>query len=440
MRVKKFVARTLAEALVQVKTELGSDAVILHTTTVTVGGFLGLFGKRKIEVMAAVEDRPSGERKAEEQDAGDEERSGPVVRLPHAGKSHHWARVKPGGAAGAPAGIAGGSAKQSPLAAAAQAHSQTQAAPRPMAAAAYAGGTMAMSEAVGGSPALNSVQEEMADMKAMMSQLMQMVGQPQAGRALEPDLRSLLAALVKGGVHDEVALTVVNRVRNRITKGQGSWSEAREIARQVMISDLGAVRTVDVGSRVVALVGPTGVGKTTTVAKLAAHLTLHKRKRIALITADTYRVAAVDQLRTYAEILNVPLEVVYDQRDVKGALTRHQDKELILVDTAGRSPKNAVHMAELKSYLDELQVGEKYLVMSLTSGYRDATTIVDNYLPLSFDQFLFTKWDEAAAPGLLYNMIRKYKRPLSYITTGQNVPDDIAVADPEFIIQAILGD
>lgn len=371
MRVKKFMARTLPEAMAQVKADLGADAVILHTNEVKVGGLFGLFATRMIQVMAAVEQ---------------------------------------------------------------------QSAAAPLAPAVGLAAAPALAERAAVQPSLEAMRGEMADVKAMISDVVERLNLPASSGRLEPELRELVSRLARGGVEDQMAVSLANRVCARIARGQGAWPEVREIARELIMTDLGQVRTVDHSSKVVALVGPTGVGKTTTLAKLAAHLALQQRKRIALITADTYRIGAVEQLRTYSEILGVPLEVVYDPQEASRALDRYRDRDLILFDTAGRSPKNFSHMQELKTYLDAIQPASTYLVMSLTSAYRDSLLILEHYLPVGIDHFLFTKWDETVAPGLIYNVVRKHKRPLSYVTTGQNVPDDIEVADPEQITRAILGD
>lgn len=406
MRVKKFVARSLPEAMVQVKAELGPEAVILHTNEMKVGGIFGLFGQRMIQVMAAVEaNRPA-------------EKPTPAA-VPAA---------RAAAAALAPAQIVPAPAPAPALASA----------PAPAPVESKVQG-MRPAEEKPAAADVAAVREEIADMRAMMSQLMARMDQPAGTKQMEPQLKELMAALKRGGVEEEIAAPLLARVRNRIVKGNGDWSGALDLTRSLMMKDMGSVQTVNPKGRVVALVGPTGVGKTTTLAKLAAHLALVQGRRVALITADTYRIAAVEQLRTYSEIIGVPLEVVYDPSEVHGALAAHRDKDLILVDTAGRSPKNHAHMSELKAYLDVLEPSETYLVLSLTSGYRDAAMIVDHYLPMGFDHFLFTKWDEAAAPGLMYSIVHKYKRPLSYVTTGQNVPDDMEIADPETIIRAILG-
>ncbi|MDB4895865.1 MAG: flagellar biosynthetic protein FlhF [Firmicutes bacterium] len=392
MRIKKYVARTLPEAMAQVKTDLGSDAVILHTAEVKVGGWFGLFSQRMIQVMAAVE-----------QEAFTRPDPRPVPAQP-ARPPQPAQRPQP--AQLATVGIA----------------------PPPAA-------TATTAEANG------ALATQVADMKIMITELMDRVSLPPDARRLEPEFQHMLTALLSSGVLEPEAMAFVQKVRSACLKEGGGIAEAGDRARALMLKQLGTAQPVEPGrGRVVALVGPTGVGKTTTLAKLAAHLALQRQMQIALITADTYRVAAVDQLRTYADILGVPLEVVYEECELGAALERQRHRDMILVDTAGRSPHNQEHMAELNTYLQTLGADETYLVMSLTSGYRDALRVVDNYLPLGFDRFLFTKWDEAAGPGLIYNLVRKYKRPLSYITNGQSVPEDIEVADPAKITQAILGE
>lgn len=393
MRVKKFIARTLPDAMAQVRGELGPEAVILHTNEIKVGGVFGLFSQRMIQVMAAVEMQPVPATRSALQ---------PSRPVPEPALA---AAVTPEAAAPTAPGVAS-----------------------------------AVATAPSAALELAVVQEDVAELKDLMGQMLDRISLPASADRLEPELQPLFAALLRGGVQEETALGLLGRVRSRVAKANGPLTDAEGVLRDLMIRDLDRVRTVDDGGRVVALVGPTGVGKTTTMAKLAAHFVLQRRMRIAMITADTYRIAAVDQLRTYSEILGVPLEVVYEPSEVRAAVDRHSDRDLILVDTAGRSPKNEEHMAELKAYLEALAPADSYLVLSMASGYREATMVVDNYLPAGFDHFLFTKWDESASPGLIYNIVSKYKRPLSYITTGQNVPEDIEVANPLTIIRAILGD
>lgn len=190
--------------------------------------------------------------------------------------------------------------------------------------------------------------------------------------------------------------------------------------------------------QIAAFIGPTGVGKTTTIAKLAAAFSIREGYRIALITADTYRIAAIEQLKTYADIIGIPFDVVYTPQDFKSALENHSDKDLILVDTAGRSPKNQQHIDELQALLAIEPTIQTHLVMSLTTKYKEALEIVDCFGVCSPTRFLFTKMDEATNLGTVVNLLHYSPAALSYITTGQNVPDDIEFADPERLASLVL--
>ncbi|MGE5676288.1 MAG: flagellar biosynthesis protein FlhF [Mycobacterium leprae] len=281
------------------------------------------------------------------------------------------------------------------------------------------------------------VRSSMAGMRDTITGIMDRVTDSRPGR-LESVATDLKATLLAAGIAEEAAQDLVARVRSQSGRTT-TYRQMLGLARELMSRDLQWVEPIRPGRRVVTLIGPTGVGKTTTLAKLAAQSVLQQSARVALVTLDTFKIGAVDQLRIYSEILGVPLEVAYDPVELSQVLARLSDRDLILVDTAGRSPRNATQLEELKNYMDVLNPDETYLVMSLTSGYRDALRIVDNYEAVGFDHLLFTKWDEAETPGLIYSVAHQCRRPLSYITTGQNVPEDIEVADPEAITRAILG-
>jgi flagellar biosynthesis protein FlhF len=184
--------------------------------------------------------------------------------------------------------------------------------------------------------------------------------------------------------------------------------------------------------------GPTGVGKTTTLAKIAANYSLNHKKKIGLITADTYRIAAVEQLKTYAEILNLPVSVIYTPDEIHEAILEHQDKELILIDTAGRSHKNAEQFSELKMLVAAAEADEVYLVLNSSMGPRACREILNHYSFLKEYKLLFTKLDEALVPGIIINVRYATGRPLSYTTAGQSVPDDIEVANTAQIVKSIF--
>ena len=191
--------------------------------------------------------------------------------------------------------------------------------------------------------------------------------------------------------------------------------------------------------KVVALVGPTGVGKTTTIAKLAANYRLRENKSVGLITVDTYRIAAVEQLRTYANIIDLPMEVVSTPREMREAIGRMKSLDLILMDTAGRSPRDQVRIQELKSMLAEANPSEVHVVLSAVSGAKSLTTTAEKFASVGTTGIIVTKLDEATGLGNLLSVRKVSQLPISYLTDGQNVPDDIQVATPRRVAELTLG-
>ena len=181
------------------------------------------------------------------------------------------------------------------------------------------------------------------------------------------------------------------------------------------------------------MVGPTGVGKTTTIAKLAANFALFEGKSVGLITIDTYRIAAVEQLKTYSEIINLPIEVVYTAADLKRAFQKLSDKQLILIDTAGRSQKNKQQIRELKHFFNGRPLNETHLVLSANTKLEDLLETADSFKELGVNRLIFTKLDETNSLSNVIEVAERLRIPLSYVTTGQSVPEDIEVATFEVI-------
>jgi len=219
---------------------------------------------------------------------------------------------------------------------------------------------------------------------------------------------------------------------------EDSANRQRRLEREICVS--GPIRVGGAGTKVVAFVGPTGVGKTTSIAKLAAHYALQKKCRVGLITVDTYRIAAVEQLRTYAQIMDLPLEVVASPHEMREAVQRLGDKDLIFLDTAGRSPRDEVRVAELRLLLSEAGASDIVLVLSAAAGMESCQVAAATFARIGANSLLLTKIDEATSLFGLTPLLCNPHLPLSYVTDGQNVPDDIFPATPRDLAQRILSE
>ncbi|WP_366922978.1 flagellar biosynthesis protein FlhF [Metallumcola ferriviriculae] len=194
----------------------------------------------------------------------------------------------------------------------------------------------------------------------------------------------------------------------------------------------------EINNKIIAFVGPTGVGKTTTIAKLAAQYVLHHGQKVALATIDTYRIGAVEQLKTYSEIIGIPIEVAMTPHELKKIITNHSDKDVILVDTAGRSSKNTMQVMELRNFLEQIKPAEVCLVLSCTTRAKDLLRIVEDFRQVDYTSLIFTKVDETETLGSILNIVQHTDLPVRYIANGQNVPDDIEAVEPQRLARLIL--
>jgi len=388
MKLKTFQAKTMAAALEQVKRQLGRDAVILHTRTFTRGGLFGWGGRPMVEITAA--------------------RS--VADLPrYADQSRVSTR------SGRPNG------KTIPAAPTTSA----TAAPRV-------------------APEVSELTAELGAVKSLVRDLVR-----ETRRSLQPSLPEQLFEsylhLVENQVSEEIARQLVERVRDELdqTKLRDPAAVRRKLAAYVeaLLPTTGPIVLPSLpGPNVIALVGPTGVGKTTTIAKLAANFHLRENRSVGLITIDTYRIAAVEQLRTYAQIINVPLEVVLTPAQLPGALERLRGCDVVLIDTAGRSQNDTIRLNELRCYLEQAKPHVVHLELSGTSSQQFVDEVLERFSTLGVDRVIFTKLDEAIGFGVILNSLQQAGARLSYVTTGQDVPDDIEVGDASRVAGLILGE
>lgn len=193
------------------------------------------------------------------------------------------------------------------------------------------------------------------------------------------------------------------------------------------------------GHHVIAVVGPTGVGKTTTLAKLAARFALEQGKKVALVTADTYRIGAVEQLRTYARIMGLPLEIALSPEEVTAGVEKHRDKDVVLIDTVGRSQRSDDHLAELKSFVEAAGPTDTYLCVAASLGNRVQREVIERFAALSPTRLVITKLDESPDRGALVNLPIRTGLGISCLTAGQNVPRDIEFADAGVIARLVTG-
>ncbi|MFP8784274.1 flagellar biosynthesis protein FlhF [Planococcus plakortidis] len=280
-------------------------------------------------------------------------------------------------------------------------------------------------------------QENDALMEELQSLKRLMMHEGPEDRLPEP-LRPLRSLLEKQGVEQ----TVQTELLSKLLKASENEAPVQEAFHAELIRFIEQHQQAikNESPSIACFIGPTGVGKTTTIAKVAAEQLLEHKRTVGLITADTYRIAAVAQLKTYGEILDVPVEVVESREQLAGALDALKDCDVILIDTAGRNYQQAEYIQDLQRLLPETQHIHTTLVLSLTAKYEDMVQIIGNFEALSIDELLLTKKDETASAGVILNLLHRYRIPLRRIATGQNVPDDLVAATPGRIADYIAGE
>lgn len=259
-------------------------------------------------------------------------------------------------------------------------------------------------------------------------------------------LRMVYNKLIESEVDEEVANIIIEDIDASMKK-EANIDNIISAVYQKIILKLGEPEVVNTenGKTVVFFLGPTGVGKTTTIAKLASEFKLNRGIQVAMITADTYRIAAVEQLNTYAGILDVPVSVIFSPDELIDAINKYSEYDLILVDTAGRSHRNAEQLSEVKQLITATQEAglgvniEKYLVLSATTKYKDLLNITEAYKDIDNFRLLFTKLDETNAYGNILNIRVHTGAPLSYVTSGQAVPEDISVVNVQEMAKCLIS-
>lgn len=376
MKMKKYNAPSIAEAMKLIRADLGEDAVILNSKVVTKKKYFGLVKEKSFEVVAGV-DRV--------------EKQTPVSPLPDFSVS------------------ASSYKEQAASLAKVQEKADTQ-----------------MNE---------ELKKEIADLKSIMQSLQRHSIQSQYPDELLPFIdflkRQELSKELITAISDELFQYFKNKNQ------EISFQDMRAVTEEYLREQL---KDVEIGGltydkKYINILGPTGVGKTTTIAKMAARFVLEKKKKIGFITTDTYRIAAIEQLKTYAGLLQAPIEIAYNAQDYKQALQKLDHLDVIFIDTAGRNYKEAKYVEDLQRLIDFTEQAESFLVLSLTAKERDVEAIIEQFEEIPIKKFIFTKLDETNSIGTMFNLMIKYKKGLAYYTNGQEVPEDIEQPDLEKIFE-----
>jgi flagellar biosynthesis protein FlhF len=284
-------------------------------------------------------------------------------------------------------------------------------------------------------------EKEDADLKSLIFSLLSRTDQAQS-MGLKPHQFKAYSHLVENGLDKKLASKILQKALEQNAVSMGDSDQQPERVMNLMEKVLPCKGEIDLsqyGPKIVAFVGPTGVGKTTTVAKIAAEYTLRRNKKVVMVSLDTYRLGAVDQLQIYGDIMEVPVEVARGKDDLSQIVQKHKDKDLILIDTTGRSHQDKDYSRQLKEVFDTVGGVETHLVLSVTAQEQLFSATYNQFSSMGLDRVLFTKLDEGLIFGSLFNFTVRNRLPISYLTSGQQVPEDLEVARPERVISLIFN-
>lgn len=402
MIIKKFLGNTEEEAILMAKKELGPDALVTNVRKCIPKGIARLFKKTTVEITAAIDDTPPKQELSRKESMKAMLKSNPNI-IPDA---YDEPVGRPGSAAAALADTAALELKLNNLTSMIEKR---------------------IGETTGQKPSESGENLEYVE----------------ANDKNVSCIRLVYNQLVDNEVDEKYINQIISEIEPTIKKDAPVENIISAIYQKIVLK-LGKTEVLDVTpgkGKYIFFIGPTGVGKTTTIAKLASKLKIDRKLNVALLTSDTYRIAAVEQLQTYANILNVPLKVVYNDQDLAAARDDLKNYDVILVDTAGRSHRDREQRDDIERLINAVpkENREVYLVLSVTTKYRDLVQITEAYSEISDYRLIFTKLDETMYLGNIFNVKLLTGAPLSYATFGQKVPNDISRIDAQSIAKQLLG-
>jgi len=412
MKVKKYTAPNFKEAVSMMKEELGPNAIVLSSKKIRSGGVLDLMGKEMVEVTAALDETDTryGAMKHAPKEKAGEKRVHP--------RFQKYMEMEEQGHKSPP--------PQEPVRSVAVANQLKR-------------NTDAINTE---SLKVTNLQKEVSQLKDMLGEISENI-KHQNLPSLPKNLKSLLVKMIEQEINEYLAKNLINILYANLNLKEIENYDTVRTKLLLMIQNL--IKSIHPLAHrqpnqpyVFALVGPTGVGKTTTIAKIAANSKLYEKYKVGIITTDTYRIAAADQLETFASIANIPFEIAYNKQELKEYLHYFRNKDVIFIDTVGRSQNNQTQINDLKNLLDLPEINNIQLVVSAQSSYKTMNNVIEKFSAIPYKGLIFSKLDEVNNFGNILNIQFEKKLPLSYVTTGQNVPDDIDTVQPEKLARLIL--
>ncbi len=399
MIIKRYLVSNMNEALTRIRYELGKDAIIISQRKVRKSGFKGFFSGKLIEVTAAVENAADSNKTNNKKDDKIEDSLSNIKRLLETSDKNTIIEKDE-------------EATRSVLNLTTKLKAEEKA------------NSYKPSELI-----KDSMHKEVSEMKELLNRVIENTSKDEIKK-----IDKIQEKLIEIDVDEQFHKEILSKINNTDDENIDKYEVLRKIFEDVFLEC-----SKDISGKI-ALVGPTGVGKTTTIAKLAGKLSLIDKKRVGLITVDTYRIGAIEQLKTYAEIMNIPFKVVITIKEMEEAINAMTDCDVILIDTTGRSSKNTMQISELRAFVEKANPDYVSMVISATTKNRDIVSILNGYSDLSYDNVIITKLDETTVYGSLYNIMKISNKPVKYITTGQNVPNDIIVPSKEEMARFMLGE
>ncbi|NLW31769.1 MAG: flagellar biosynthesis protein FlhF [Fibrobacter sp.] len=422
MRIKKYVAKSMREALLEIKNELGEEAIILKTRKLPKKVF-SLGSQDEVEVTAAIDEEmarpqtfhPLKVNSATVANTGvySRPRSSNIIDInePDAPEVRLWKPPVTEQPSYSGQRVLKNSSK-------------------------FSGSEVCLKD-VSENQQISDLKENINELKELIKNILEN-GNGENNDGFTGGWAKFYKKLVDSEVKPQIAEKLIKKFNGTDILISESHIEKKVISvLNKSFPVAGPLRLKKNVPVIVAFVGPTGSGKTTTLAKLAAHCCLNKNKNVSIITADTYRIAAIEQIRMFAEIVKVGLQVVFSPDEIPAALDACRNDDIVFIDTAGRSQKNNEHMEELKDLLVQLGADETHLVLSATTKDSDLADVIKRYRAINVNRLIFTKLDETVKIGNIFNTVSEADIPVSYFTFGQSVPDDIELAQTTRFVQRL---